>query len=79
MCRQLYLCEGLLERLAQYLRDAAPALRAFVQKENAGVRRRALARHRHVAPAEQAHVREGVVRGVRKRRSSYSTGLQNNV
>jgi hypothetical protein len=57
----------------------APELGPFIPARHAVVGQRHLARHRHVTPADQPRSREGVVRGVRKRRSSYSPSLQNNV
>jgi hypothetical protein len=47
---RLYLCEALLEGLAQHLQDVASALREFIEKEHAMVRQRHVARHRHLPP-----------------------------
>jgi hypothetical protein len=58
-----YLCDTLLERLAQDLKDMAAALGPFIQAAHAVVGPRHLARHRPVAPADQPHIGEGVVRG----------------
>jgi hypothetical protein len=76
---RLYVCETLLERLAQDLQDMAAALGPCIQEEHAIVGQRHLAGHRYLAATDQAHVREGIIRGVRKHRPSYSPGLQNNV
>jgi hypothetical protein len=50
MPARLYLCEALLEELAQHLQDVAPARRQFIQEEHAIVGQQHLARHRHVPP-----------------------------
>ena len=76
---KLYIYETLLERLPQHLQDMPAELRELIQKEHAIVGQRHLAWHRHLAATDQPHVGEGVVRGLRKPRSSYSPGLQNNV
>jgi hypothetical protein len=59
---KLYKYETLLERLPQDLQDMAAALGPFIQEEHAIMGQRPLARHRHVAPADQPCVRDGVVR-----------------
>jgi hypothetical protein len=38
-------------------------LRPFIVEEYAVVGPRHLARHRHVAPANESHIRDGVMRG----------------
>jgi RecJ-like exonuclease len=53
---RLYVRDTILERLAQHLQDVAAELRQFIQKEHAVVRRRHLARQRHVAAADQPHI-----------------------
>jgi hypothetical protein len=53
--------------LAQDLEDMAAALGRFIQEEHAIVGQRHFARHRHVAPADQSRIRDGVV-GARKGR-----------
>src|SRR5262245_10773328 len=58
-----YVCATIFERLAQDLQDVAAALRPFIQEEDAVVSQRHLARHRHVFPADQSHVRDGVMGG----------------
>jgi hypothetical protein len=58
---KLYVYETLLERLAQDLQDMAAELGQFIQEEHAIVGQRHFARHRHVAPADQPRIREGVV------------------
>jgi hypothetical protein len=60
---RLYVCDTILEGLAQDLQDVAAALRQFIQKEHPVVRPRHLAGQRHVAPADQADSRDRVVRG----------------
>jgi hypothetical protein len=57
----LYVCDAVLERLAQDLEHLPATLRPFIQDEGAVVRQRHLARHRHLAPADQADIRDGVV------------------
>ena len=59
----LYSCETLLQGLAQHLEHVATELRPFIQQEHPMVRPRHLARHRHVAPADQPCIRDGVVGG----------------
>jgi hypothetical protein len=61
MCGRLYACDTLFERLAPDLEDMAAELRELIQEEHAVVRPRHLARHRHVAPADQLRIRDGVV------------------
>jgi hypothetical protein len=61
---RLYSCDTLLEWLSQDLQDVAAELRQFIQKEHAVVRQRHFARHRHMAPADQPDIRDGVM-GVR--------------
>jgi hypothetical protein len=51
MLWRLYLCDALLERLAQDLEDVAAALRPCIQQENAVVRPRHFAGHRDLAAA----------------------------
>jgi hypothetical protein len=62
---RLYLCDTLLERLAQDFQDVAAELRQFIQQEHAVVRQRPLAGQRHLAPADQPHIRDGVMRGAK--------------
>jgi hypothetical protein len=57
----LYSYDTLLEGLAQDFQHVACALGQFVQKEHAVVRQRHFPRPRHLAAADQADVREGVV------------------
>ncbi len=58
---KLYVYETLLEWLAQDLKDMAAALGQFIQEAHAMVGQRHFTRHRHVAPADQPRIREGVV------------------
>jgi hypothetical protein len=60
---RLYLCETLLEGLAQDLQDVAAELRQLIEKEHPMVRQRHLAGHRHLAAADQADIRDRVRRG----------------
>ena len=53
---RLYVYEAVLERLAQDLEPMTATLRPCIQAEDAVVRPRLLARHRHLAPADQAHI-----------------------
>jgi hypothetical protein len=61
MCGRLYCCNTLLKRLAQDLEHMAAALGPFIQQDHAMVGERHLARTRHVAPADQPRIRDGVV------------------
>jgi hypothetical protein len=58
---RLYVCDAVLKRLAQDLKDMATELGQFIQEEHAIVGQRHLARHRHVAAADQPCIRDGVV------------------
>jgi hypothetical protein len=58
---KLYVYETLLERLAQDLQDMATKLGPFIQEEHAIVGQRHVARHWHVAPADQPRIREGMM------------------
>jgi hypothetical protein len=51
-----YVCETLLKGLAQDLEDMAAELGPFIQEEHAIVGQRHVARHRHVAPADQPDI-----------------------
>jgi hypothetical protein len=57
----LYVYDKLLERLAQDFQDVACALGPFIQEAHPVVRQRHLPGPRHLAAADQADVREGVV------------------
>jgi hypothetical protein len=61
MYGRLYLCDALLEWLAQDLKDMAAELGPFIQEEHAMVGQLHLARHRHVAAPNQPRIRDGVV------------------
>jgi hypothetical protein len=65
MLWKLYVYETLLQGLAQNLQHMAAALRQLIQQEHPMVRPRPLAGHRHVAPADQADIRDRVVRGAK--------------
>jgi hypothetical protein len=58
---RLYLYDTILERLAQDLEPMAAKLGQFIQEEHAIVRQRHLARPRHVAAADQPHIRGAVM------------------
>jgi hypothetical protein len=59
---KVYSCETLLlERLAQDLQDMAVALWPCIQEAHAMVGQRHVTRHRHLAPADQPRIREGMV------------------
>jgi hypothetical protein len=47
----------------QDLQDMAAELGQFIQEEHAIVAQRYVARHRHGAPADQPHIRDGVMGG----------------
>jgi hypothetical protein len=53
--------DRLRERLPPDRQDMAAALGEFIQKAHAVVGQGHVARHRHGAPAEQPHIREGMV------------------
>ena len=53
---KLYIYETLLERLPQHLQDMAATLGSLIEEEHAMVGQRHLARHRHVAPADQPRI-----------------------
>jgi hypothetical protein len=59
----LYLYDTILERLAQGLEDLAPAFGSFIQEEPSMGRQRHLPQRRHLATAEQAHIRDRLVQG----------------
>jgi hypothetical protein len=59
----LYVCDALLERLAEHLEHMTPELGQFVQEEHAMVRPRHLARHGDVPAADPPHIRDRVRRG----------------
>jgi hypothetical protein len=65
MYGRLYRCDALLERLPQDLQDIAAALGQFIQEEHTVVRQRHVARHRHVAPADQPRIRDSVMAGAK--------------
>ena len=60
---KLYVDETILERLAQDLQDMAAELGPCIQEEHAIVGQGHFARHRHVAPADQPDIRDGVMGG----------------
>jgi hypothetical protein len=58
---KLYSCETILEWLAQDLQDMAAKLGPCIQEAHTMVGQRHVTRPRHVAPADQPRLREGVV------------------
>jgi hypothetical protein len=68
MHRELYSCETLLERLPQDLQDMAAELGQFIQEEHAIVGQRHLTRHRHLVPADQPRIRNGMMGGATRAR-----------
>jgi hypothetical protein len=62
----MYLYDTLLERLPQDLKDVAAELGQFIQEEHAVVRQRDLAGRRHVTPADQSGIRDGLVGGAKR-------------
>jgi hypothetical protein len=67
-CGRLYPENTILERLAQDFQDVAFELGQFTQKEPAVVRQRHLPGRGDLPAADQAHVRDGVVRGAERAR-----------
>src|SRR5262245_60782978 len=63
---KLYVYETLLQGLAQHLQDMAAALRQLIQEQHAVVGQRHLARHRHVAPTDQLHIRDRLMCGAKR-------------
>ena len=51
-----YVYDTLLELLPQHLQDMAATLGSLIEEEHAMVGQRHLARHRHVAPADQPRI-----------------------
>jgi hypothetical protein len=58
---RLYRYDALLKRPAQDLQDMAAELGPFIQEEHAVVCQRHIAGHRHVPPADQPRIQDGVV------------------
>jgi hypothetical protein len=57
----LSLYHTILQRLVQDLEHLTAKLQPFIQAEDAVVRQRHLARHRHVAPTDQPDIGDGVM------------------
>jgi hypothetical protein len=53
--------DAFLERLSRDLQERALALEHLIQQQETMVRQRHVTRHRHVAPADQSRIREGLV------------------
>jgi hypothetical protein len=62
----LYSENALLELLAQDFEHMAAKLRPFIQEADAVVGQRHFAWHRHVAPADQPDIRDGVMGGTKR-------------
>jgi hypothetical protein len=58
---RLYACDPILKRLPQNIHDMAAELWPFIQEEHAMVGQRHVTQHRHVAPADQSCIRDGVM------------------
>jgi hypothetical protein len=58
---RLYIRDTLLERLAPGLEDMAAAFGDFIQAAHAMVCQRHVPRRRHLAAADQPHIRDGLV------------------
>src|SRR5688500_13063900 len=67
-CGRLSVENTILERLAQHFEHMPLALGELIQKQHAMVGQRHLARQRHLAAADQAHVRHGVMGGATRAR-----------
>jgi len=58
---RLYAYDTLLEGLAQHLEDVAAELRPFIEQEHAMMCQRHVARPRHLASTDQAHIGDRVM------------------
>src|SRR2546428_185579 len=74
-CGRLYAYDTRLERLAQDLEHMAAALWQFVQEEHAMVRQRHVAQHRHLPAADQAYIRDRVMRRTTRTRGDEGGGV----
>src|SRR5215813_8643821 len=63
---RLYACDAVLEQLAQDLEHMPATLRQLIQAEDAVVRQRHLARHRHVGSADQPHIRDRMMESAKR-------------
>ena len=59
---RLSVYDTIIELLLHHLEDMAAELGQFIQEEHAMVGQRHFTRHRHVAPADQPRIRDGMVR-----------------
>jgi hypothetical protein len=64
-CGRLYVCDTLLEGLAQHLQDVAAELRPFIEEEHPMVRQRHFSRQRHLAATDQADIGDRVMGGTK--------------
>ncbi len=71
MCGRWYSCDTLFQRLAQHFEHAAPELGPFVQKQDAVVRQRHLARQGDLATPDQPDIGDGVMRGAKRARGDH--------
>jgi hypothetical protein len=60
---RLYVCDAIFTGLTKDIEDLAAARGPCIQAAHAVVGQRHLARRRHVAPADQPHVGDGVMGG----------------
>ena len=61
MRKRLYPCDTVTERLSQDLPNVAAELGELIQEQDAVMGQRHLARHRDMTPADQPHIRDGMV------------------
>ena len=65
MRKRLSPCDTVLERLVQDLQDITAELGELIQEQHAVVGQQHLARHRDMTPADQPHIRDGMVGGAK--------------
>jgi len=63
ICAKLSSYAAIFQLLPQAFQHITAELRPCIQEDHALVRPRHLARHRHVPPADQPRIRDGVMRG----------------
>jgi hypothetical protein len=68
MYGKLYSYDSRLQRLPPHLQDVAAELRPFIQQENAMVRQRHFAGHRHLPAPDEPHIRDGMMRRPKRTR-----------
>ena len=62
---KLYVYETIRERSSQDFEHMAPKFRQLIEEEHAMVGQRHFARQRHMAAADQSHIRDGVMGGAK--------------